>query len=512
MKNRSIVRDTFWIYIASIFAGILGYLLRILYARSLSVADYGTFYAIYAFFSLLGLLRDLGLGEATVFHGIKYFVKKRYSSMRAVLFYNQAIQTGMGILLAFILFLLRGQIVSFFFRGNPNAELMFTVMLILFVAITVFASYTTFPRIFGNYLLSGIGSSINMFTILTTSFVLFQLYPSSPLVPCLAYIFGYSVLSGIYAWIIARKHPYVKGKPSLRKNIVRDMFLYGLPVLVTSIGIIIFSTTDTLLLSILKNPIEVARYQVAKPLMTIITSFIGPLSLVLFPIIAHAWHKKRVEDAKRYMGLGLVFILLITIPIAILLAVFPSQVVTLLFGEKYASAAPILSILAVSGIAMGIFSVLMQVFVGFGMVKERAKIFYTGAITNIIIDLALIPILGGVGAAIGTLISLIVITIISLLLIHKRIGIPSFTIFRGIPIIISGILATIPLIFIRILHISLYLKLILGGVVFISLYIALVLLFRAIRISEVIFIAKQISHGTPLEKGIDKLSDLWRVK
>lgn len=97
-------------------------------------------------------------------------------------------------------------------------------------------------------------------------------------------------------------------------------------------------------------------------------------------------------------------------------------------------------------------------------------------------------------------------------MIHKRIGIPSFTIFRGIPIIVSGILATIPLIFIRILHISLYLKLILGGVVFISLYIALVLLFRAIRISEVIFIAKQISHGTPLEKSIDKLSDLWRFK
>ncbi len=493
MNNKKLVKDTFWIYIGSIIAGIFGYLLRILYARSLSVKDYGTFYAIYAFLSIIGLIRDFGLTEATIFYGIRAYIKKRYRELRTILFYNQAIQTFNAIILASIMFLLRDLIVSTFFKGNPNAYTMFSFLLVLFIVLTVLGSYANFHRIFQDYLLPGISPSLVMFTIFLSSLLLFKIYPSNPFVPAISYIVGYSLITLIYAIVIGYKHKVVKGSIKPNKKLLRKMYSYALPVMTTSIGVILFYNTDTVLISLLlKNPIEVAKYQVAKPMLNIVMSFVNPLSTILFPLVASLWHKKERTLAGKYLDLSYLFVLVLIIPMSLLLSYFASPLITLMFGSRYADSAPILNVLALSGIFMGLFSISMQALVGFGMVKERARIFYIGAFTNIVLDLLLIPFLSGVGAAIATLFSLMLIDVLALMSIKKKVNISLSFIRNAFFVLIFSLISLIIILPFRVLISNLYLKMAISLIVFGVVYVGLLFLFRIVRVEHLKLVVSYI--------------------
>ena len=54
------VKGTAVVFIVSILAGILGYIVRLALARGLSVEDFGLFYAVFAFLALLGVFKSFG--------------------------------------------------------------------------------------------------------------------------------------------------------------------------------------------------------------------------------------------------------------------------------------------------------------------------------------------------------------------------------------------------------------------------------------------------------------------
>ena len=111
----------------------------------------------------------------------------------------------------------------------------------------------------------------------------------------------------------------------------------------------------------------------------------------------------------------------------------------------------------------------------------------------------LIPRLSGVGAAIGTLISVLFVSIMSLVIIGRTIGIPSFVFRRSILITIASLLSIIPLILVKSLHINQYFKLIAGLMSFLLTYALLAFLLGAVTIKEVSTLFLQIVKGTPVE-------------
>src|SRR3989338_8734466 len=70
------IKGAITIFIISILAVFLGYLVRFLLARNLTVEDFGLFYAVFAFLSLIGFFRSLGLD----FSLIKFIPEFQYKS------------------------------------------------------------------------------------------------------------------------------------------------------------------------------------------------------------------------------------------------------------------------------------------------------------------------------------------------------------------------------------------------------------------------------------------------
>ena len=61
-----IVKGSAWVFFIGVAATIIGYLLRIFLARTLTVTEFGLFYAVLAFLSFFYWFKELGIGSDLV--------------------------------------------------------------------------------------------------------------------------------------------------------------------------------------------------------------------------------------------------------------------------------------------------------------------------------------------------------------------------------------------------------------------------------------------------------------
>ena len=142
-----------------------------------------------------------------------------------------------------------------------------------------------------------------------------------------------------------------------------------------------------------------------------------PIAIVtsVFPALLNA----RKTDLDRYQKrLGNLYDLLIyiSIPVAIFISFFASDIIHIIYKGKYDGAGPMLSIHIWSGIFVFLGTASSQYLVAEGYTKISFYRTAAGAIINIALNFWLIPLYAGVGASIATLIACFVSTFYLLLI------------------------------------------------------------------------------------------------
>ena len=107
-------------------------------------------------------------------------------------------------------------------------------------------------------------------------------------------------------------------------------------------------------------------------------------------------------------------------PFVLLGPIFATDIATALFGVRFAGAGPALAILSASVAVSFVQIVVTSVVMGAGRERPYVRAMSLGAGANVLLNLALIPVLGIVGAAISTIVSE---TIVLLAGIHQMIHI-----------------------------------------------------------------------------------------
>jgi O-antigen/teichoic acid export membrane protein len=128
--------------------------------------------------------------------------------------------------------------------------------------------------------------------------------------------------------------------------------------------------------------------------------------LALFPIIA------RSEDdpgrLRRTVGTALGGLEAVALPVAALVAIFSPEIVVLLGGHKYAPAAPVLAVLSIALGLSYVNGVYGNALIALGRQRRLFWLASATMVVNLVVNLALIPPLGPLGAAIAVGISEIV--------------------------------------------------------------------------------------------------------
>ena len=399
---RRLVKGSSIVFTGTVASSVFSLLLRMFLARSLSVEEYGLFYAIFVFVCLFALFRDLGLDTTLVKYIPEFSVRKELGAIKSSIASIAIFKAIFAPSIAVVLFVFSSQIASGFF-GTEAAVLPLRILCAWFFATAFFNLIRSAFQGFQNM---PAYASMEFFWIVSVfvSAVLFvSVLGRGVSGVASAYLAGALVMVIIPMVYFARRYPQVFGeKASVDRILTKKLFAFALPVFIGGIGGLVLGYMDTLMLTAFWTPREVGLYQAAYPAAGALGYFVGALTAVFFPMVSELWARR--ERALLIGGLHFMtkFAFLLILPIVLAFIAFPEIVMRLLFGEGYLGGAAALRILSCNAAISTLSVILGCVMAGIGRPIVNTKVVGAMACLNFTGNWLLIPRYHVIGAATAT--------------------------------------------------------------------------------------------------------------
>ena len=178
---------------------------------------------------------------------------------------------------------------------------------------------------------------------------------------------------------------------------------------VSNIMAFVYVQSDILMLSILKGPVETARYSVVVSLL--LASYLIPSSISSYflPKLITAFSERSGKTVSSILRQFAVFTLPVMFLISPALFFFPNGILNILFGGKYNDSGNILRLLSVVLFFHSTCFISGAVLTAASRQKTRSNIQIAGAVFNIAANFIFIPFYGAEGAAFTTALTEVII-------------------------------------------------------------------------------------------------------
>ena len=494
-KIRSAVSNSYFVLALALVGIFIGYLLRIFLSRTLTLEEFGLFYAVSAFIGLFTLVRYLGLNQALAKFIPEFLIRNERGNIKSSIAIVLVIQTLTIIAFIMLVFAFREQISLSFFK-SPAAEPVLVLMMLSFFPSMFF---TIFQSVFQGFQKLKLYASVEPVRILFTFAFSIIFIDMGATGVAIAYLIAACVTTAIlfrnfYGLGVTK----VKSKVSYR--LARKLLGFGVPVFVSSIAAIVISYTDTIVITFYRTLQEVALYQVALPTSQLLLVFSGSIAAVAFPLISELYSRKRYKDVEKGVRIMSVLLMAMIMPFVAVLATFPETIIVFLFGDSFILASFTLQVLSVSMIFYSVFVIFQTTLDGIGKPFVTTKLMFSMAAINLILNLLLVPVLGITGSAFASLIAYLSGAVIGMryVSIHAGVTLP----FRRLAKIIgSGAIAAAVMHSLRaLLTLPILAEFILSVVAGIAAYIAAASVLRAITFEDIKFIESKGSIPGPVRK------------
>lgn len=215
-----------------------------------------------------------------------------------------------------------------------------------------------------------------------------------------------------------------------------------------SIAVSVYTNMDTAMLGFISTESEVAYYNLATKIKLIVAMMVSALGPVLMPRITYCLEKKDCQKFKSLIGNSVELVLILSLPLTVFFLLMAPQVIDVLGGSEYFPAVSCMRIIMFTIIPLGLGNVAsMQVLAPMGMENKTLISTICGALINFAVNVFLIPYIGADGAAVGTVVTEVVVSIIQIYYAREYLdGIISYsnflkTLFSSL---LAGILLLMP--------------------------------------------------------------------
>lgn len=375
------------------------YLSRILGVENIGVNSFTL--SIVSYFIMLANIGVGSLGQREV--ALHQDNRKAYSKIFWNLFSFQAV-VGIISILTYIIYVT-------FFGSYPNIQ---WIMLINIIAAVVDMAW--FYRGLEEYRYISIR---NIFIKLVSVAAIFIFVHTKDDLPIYVLINSLSLfISSALLWI---KFPRIADKPVLKEIRIfkywKDSIIYFLPQIATSIYTVL---DKTMLGFITSSEAENGYYEQTYKIIQLCLILITSLNTVIAPRMVFLYGKGKKKEMQDRIKTSFHFIYLVAFPMIFgLIAVGPAFSVVF-FGDGYEKVqtllplfAPIILIISISNCIGG------QFLVPIGKRVQTAAYLWLGAGVNVICNFILIPMYASYGAAIGSIVAELVITICYTMMLKK---------------------------------------------------------------------------------------------
>ncbi|MBP6919661.1 MAG: flippase [Candidatus Omnitrophica bacterium] len=367
--------------------------LLIYLARVLGAAEYGKFSFALSFISIFVSFLDLGLSSIITREFSKEKVaKKEFSSLFTL-------KVFLGVSTFVLVFL-----TSFFITADPGIRRVIWVL-------AVFSFITQFPELLYAFWRAQQRMEYeawsNIFIVVTmVGFVFFVIF-TRPSLENISYAYLLSGLFSVSLLFLIFSARFIPLRFNVEPADWMKFLSMSWPLALTSISGVLYSYIDSIIMGYLKQMSQTGWYNASLKIVYLLSGPASIITLNFLPILSKFSHesRERFQNAWNYqMGI----MIFLAAPIVVVGSILADKIIQFFYGSAYYPSVMVLQILVfMSGLSF-LSCPFGNALVAANQQKKTFFISISGAATNIILNLILIPKYSLYGAAFSSVISYLV--------------------------------------------------------------------------------------------------------
>lgn len=498
---RTSAKGGFHLFLGVALSSFVSALGTILVVRFLTPDEYGLYAIALIPPTLIGLFRDWGTNAAMIKHLAQYKAENKTADIKRVLASGLLFKSVLGIILSFTCFFLASFLaVNVFHRPELQPLIGIASITVLAQGLLTAAqsTFTGFERM----------ELTSLTLIVQSSFKSFL----TPLLVILGYgtlgaVLGYTtafLISGLLGilivYVVFYKRLHTESDDDInRTSTLRTMLKYGLPVSLSLILAGFLTQFYSFMIAIYCTDFMIGNYQAAVQFTILITFFTTPITTVLFPAFSKLNPEEEIETLRTVFQSSIKYASLLTIPATAAIMVLASPLVFTLFGEKYTHTPLFLTLYCVSFLYTALGNLTLGGFLnGLGKTMITMKLTIITLATGLPLSLLLIPTFQITGLLVTILVSGLPSLAAGLWWTRKHYGVTVNWSSSTKILAASAAAAIITYVILSQLHTNEWIRLFIGGTIFLGTYFIAAPLTRAVNVEDIKNLEQMLSELGPL--------------
>jgi len=404
-SSKRIARGAVIVFLGMLLSRALSYIYTALVAR-LGSSEYGLLSLALVIVSFISIFAALGLRTGVARYVAYFKGKNNNKKIKGTIISSLKLSLPFTLVLTFLLFIFSEEISIFFFHNADlipilkisSLALPFISFSDLFLAVII-----GFQKIEYKVLIKEILETV--IKLILTFIVIYFGYHL--LGVTIVYVLSIIITAILSFYFLQKKiFPFFKTKVATTL-ITRELFIFSIPLIFSSVLTLVIKWTDVLMIGYFKTTSEVGIYNVALPTANLLVIVPTSLMAIFMPIITEFYSKRKFKEIKHISMINSKWIFFLNFPLFLLILFFSEDILSIMFGPEYVSGGTALLILIFGYMVRSLFHVPATILT---MLKKTKLLFCIGlvsAISNVVLNILLIPRMGIVGGAIATSFSFI---------------------------------------------------------------------------------------------------------
>lgn len=398
---RDVVKGAGVVTIGLILELLIAFVAQVVAARYLSAADFGGLTAGTALLDVGAIVAGLGLASGLT----RYLPRVAAGEKRMLALFTVGVSLVTSTVLGATVALNASFIATEVF-GNPNVT----------VSIRIFGAAIPFATLL-NLAVGGIrGQERSSYWVLVKN-VIHPLVRITLVVGAVLYGADQAGLAGAYAlpYVISASVGFLllyqtlpRARTAFDRERIEEVTRYSLPFTISGISGFVYRSSDIFLVLFFLGDAATGVYGVAYAAVSFMGVFQTAFNFLGSPIASRLEADGAIEDVMALFQAVVRWLLVASVCAFVPLGVFATDFLATIYGSKYAAGGPVLAVLAVGFAVKNVLSVHNSILKAVGRSKILSFNSAIAAITNVLLNLVLIPRMGLLGAAIATTASFLI--------------------------------------------------------------------------------------------------------
>ena len=447
--------------------------------KSFTTAEYGMWAQVNTTIALVPNIANLGLPYTMV----RFLSAEKDKEKIKDSFYPMISLTFISTLIICLLFLLFGNtIANALFNGSM--QVLYITTAISFFAcmnLMLISFFRTFQQMKRYSLFLVLQSYIGVFVSIYLTYAGYNIETV-----VLGLLTGYVAVFIMMAFLIVRYLGIGIGKWSNLK----EQLAFALPTIPSNVSSWVVDSSDKYVIGILIGSVAVGCYSPGYALGSILLMFLSPFAVLLPAVLPEHYEKGNLEEVDKYLSYSMKYYMLLTVPAGVGMSVLSKPLLYIITTPEIALGGYMVTpFVCLGAIFMGMYGITNNILILEKNTMILGKLWIVVAISNIALNLLLVPYLNILGAAIATLLCYILAFVVTAIASRKTMRLP----FNIKELLKIGFASAVMGIAVYLMHPIGIINVLISIVAGVIIYFAIIFILKAVTLKE-IAIFKELLH------------------